>query len=196
MTQENPWKIVAPGVLEAHAIIRQVEDGWLGRLDGKGLQPGIATDKVSEIRTHLATKVWEYAQANDIGVALSEIEKVRLYSRVITRHERDGEHKGGEFAIAAAADRGTEGWVLSTLGGRICATPQEREAELLMGMLGASATPPCQTTADSFEEARASLAQTILMELDFHGDEVIENWSALNLTVITRKTFSVSSLGI
>ncbi|GAA1439002.1 hypothetical protein [Nocardiopsis tropica] len=196
MSEENPWKVTASGVLEARAVIRQVEDGWLGRLDGSGLQPGIAADKVSEIRTYLAMKAWAHAQATDLGVALSEVEKVRLYSRVVVRHERDGEHKGGDISVTAAADRGKEGWVLSTLGGRICATPQEREAELIMGMLGASVTPPCQATGDSFEEAREALAQTILMELAFYGDDVIEDWSALNLTVITRKSFSVSSLGI
>ncbi|GAA1095325.1 hypothetical protein [Nocardiopsis metallicus] len=196
MTEENSWKITAAGVLEARAVITQVEDGWLGRLDGKGTQPGIAADKVSEVRTYLATKVWENAQAVDLGVALSEITKVRLYSRVVSRYERDGEHLGGDFTVTAAADRGQKGWVLTTLGGSICATPQQREAELLMGMLGATATPPCHVTGNSFGEARESLAQAILMELAFQGDEVIEDWSALNLTVITRKSFSVSSLGI
>lgn len=196
MNEENPWKVTASGVLEVRAVIRQVEDGWLGRLDGKGKQSGIDAGKVSEIRAHLASKAWEYAQATDLGVAPAEIKKVRLYSRVVARHEREGQHQGGDFTVTAAADRSKEGWALTTLGGSICATPQERETELLMGMLGASVAPPCQATGESFEEARKTLAQTILMELAFQGDEVIEDWSALNLTVITRKSFSVSSLGV
>lgn len=196
MGKENLWNVTASGVLEAHAIITQVEDGWLGRLSGKGLQPGITADKVSEVRTYLATKAWEYAQKADLSTALSEIEKVRLYSRVVTCYERDGNHKGADFGVTAAADRGKDGWVLSTLGGSVCATPQEREAEFLMGLLGASVTPAYKGTGNSFDEARESLVQGILMELDFQGDEVIEDWSALNLSVITRKSFSVSSLGI
>jgi hypothetical protein len=196
MVEENPWKITASGVLEARIIINQVEDGWLGSLAGKGLQPFITADKISEVRSYLAAKVWDSAQAVDPGVALSEVKKVRLYSSVVTRHTRDGEHTGEDFTVTAVGDRGPEGWVLSTLGGSICATPQQRETELLMGMLGASATPPCRVTGNSFGEAQESLAQTVLMELAFQGDEIIEDWSALNLTVITRKSFSVSSLGI
>jgi hypothetical protein len=194
------WKIspVESDVAEVEITITQTTDGWCGTLEGDGATATAAS--VTDVRTTLATKVKEqlqaWAQENQASESpfQAQISRIRLFTHLVTEHARSDSHTGQVIDVAALADRAPGGWVARTVTGHLTVAPEERERRLIMEILSGTSVSHVQATGQTFSEAQAALSAMVMQELDFGADQTYPDWSALRLTVTTRKTLETAAL--
>ncbi|MEU0489988.1 hypothetical protein ABZ249_12225 [Nocardiopsis sp. NPDC006139] len=189
------WKL-SPGesdVAEVEITVTETQDGWCGVLEGSGATATAAS--VTEVRAALAGTVKEqlqsWAQANG---ASTQINRIRLFTHLVTKHQRSGSHAGQVINIAALADRVPGGWAARTLTGHLSLAPEERERRLIMEILSGTSVSHVAAKGQTFQEAQTALAAMVMQELDFDADQTHPDWSALRLTVTTRKTLETATL--
>ncbi|MFV2198869.1 hypothetical protein [Nocardiopsis sp. LOL_012] len=189
------WKLssVEPNMAEAEISVRPTAEGWHGVLGIDG--PTTNGASVSAVRTGLAVQVkqavQEWADNDPSGV---QINRIRLFTHLVTEHVRAGDHQGAAIEVAALADRTTSGWVARTLTGHLTASPEERERHLIMEILSEAPTSHVEATAGTFMEAQTALATMVMQELDFDSNPGNLDWSALRLIVTSRKTLGLAAL--
>ncbi|WP_028649009.1 hypothetical protein [Nocardiopsis sp. CNT312] len=189
------WKMSStePNMAETEISVRPTAEGWHGVLGIDG--PTTNGASVSAVRTGLAMQVkqavQEWVDNDPSGV---QINRIRLFTHLVTEHARAGAHQGAAIEVAAFADRTAEGWVARTLTGHLTASPEERERRLIMEILSGVPTSHVEAKAGTFMEAQAALVTMVMQELDFDSGPSTPDWSALRLIVTSRKTLELAAL--